>query len=194
MKSIKLFVIVIAVLTVSSIAEGRTRFSQEQLDSIAIRLAERIENNAWSLFPTEFNSSNNARVEFIDTRDNHISVAEDNIAIYLNFMGARIVPMASSPHDKGRSLVNAAVAVQRNGSFPNYVKTIGTITEKKVSIGRKSKSVTAKFTYVIEDTNLNLTHSTARVTLYVDTTDSNARLVFYNMNMDGTLYGTITLL
>lgn len=196
MKRLKLllsFSIVLLSLSISVSAEAKDNKNQVQLDSMATRLAERLDTCAWRLIPDRFTGSNNVRIELKDVQDNDVSVFANIISINLNFVGARTSAMASSPHQKGRALVGAAAAVQINGYLPDHINVKGRIEQKKVTIGKKSKTVSVEIRYIIEDSNINQLSSTAKVILTVNTANMSSHLVFYNMNLDGNMEGRIKM-
>ena len=94
-----------------------------------------MEKGAWSFVPSRFTGSNNVCVEFLDATHNRVSFMEDVLMINLDFIGARLVPMASTPHQKMRAVVNAAEARQLNSVMPNNVRVQGKVTGREVKIG-----------------------------------------------------------
>lgn len=174
-------------------ADAKDNANQAKMDSLAVRLAQRLESGAFTFTPTRFTGSNNVCADFLDGQSNSISVVDDKIIIKLDFIGARITSMASTPHQRGRALATAAAAVHLNGMLPRYVNTIGRIEEKETSIGRKSKWVTLKIYYIVEETDLDSGSSTATADLSIDTVNLTARLSFYKMNLEGSFDGKIKL-
>lgn len=196
MKYIRFIFAIVAVSVFSTFtavpANAKDDKHQAQLDSLAAKLADRLENNGWALIPDRFTGTNNVVAEFFSTPGNCVTSAGDAIVISLNFIGAKISAAATTPHQRGRALAGAAASARYGSGLPDYVKTKGKIIEKKVTIGKKSKSVTLEIKYDIEDSNLNQPSSTARATLYLNTKNMTARMVFTNMNLDGTLEGDIS--
>lgn len=174
-------------------ASAKVNNNQEQLDSMAVSLAKRLEAGAFQFTATKFTGTNNICADYLDEQKNTVIVKNDDILIRLDFVGARISAAEATPHQRGRAIAGAAAAVHFGGMLPNYVKVTGKIDEKSASIGRKSKSVTLKITYTIEDTNLDLLSAGATADLFVNTINHTARIVFHNMNLDGTLEGKIIL-
>ena len=198
MKRLRIIFVFLAVaafsLLFSGVAAAKGKVGQAQLDSIAATLATRIENGAWTFVPTRFTGSNNVCVEFLDANNNRVSSMEDVLMINLDFIGARIVPMASTPHQKMRAMVNAAEVRQLNSVLPNNVRVQGKVTGREVKIGKNSKSVTLVLKYDIGDSNLNQMHNHAEVSLRINTASLVSTLVFYNMDIEGTMEGKVTLL
>lgn len=197
MKSIKLAAAFLAVTILSALssfpAGARDNASQAKMDSLAVQLVQRLESGAFTFIPTKFTSSNNVCANFLDENTNAITVMDDKIFIKLDFVGASITSMPATPHQRGRALATAVAAVHMNGMLPRYVNTVGKIEEKETSIGRKSKWVTLKIHYTIEETDLDLSSSFAVADLSIDTVNLTARLSFYKMNLEGSFDGRIKL-
>lgn len=191
------FIFAIVAVSVFSIftaipANARDDARQAQLDSLATKLADRLENNGWAFVPDRFTGMNNVTVEFFSTPGNCVTSVGDAIVISLNFIGAKVSAAAATPHQKGRALAGAAASARYGSGLPDHVSTTGKIIDKKVTIGKKSKSVTLEIKYDIEDSNLNQPSSTSRATLYINTKNLTARMVLTNMSLDGTLEGAIS--
>lgn len=198
MKTFKLFagIIAIAVLLNAgpALAGSKIKISQAQMDSLATSLAERLENGAWEFVPDRFTGTNNIILEFYDTPNNAITCMDNAILVSLNFIGTRVNAGAAAPHQRGRAAVGAAAVVNHRGMLPDYVKTHGEVVDKKVTIGKKSKSVTLEIRYNIEESNIDMPSSTTRIKLYVNTLDLSTRVTLFNMNLDGDMDGNLTLI
>lgn len=198
MKKSKLILVTAAILAITyfspipSMAGGK--IDQAQLDSLAARLAERLESGSWIFTPSRFTGTNDICAEFYGTEKNRVTLIGDALDIHLNFIGARISSRAASPTRKVRAVATAAAAAKLNGRLPDRILTKGEVVEKNVIVGRKSKSISVDIRYSIEDTNIYLPSSTATARIYINTRDLSTSIVFYNMNMDGTMEGSIEFL
>lgn len=197
MKLHKLIIVAAAMLAIAFstaiTANAKVKVDQDKLDTLAVRLADRLENGGWKFVPTRFTGTNNISADFLGRDGNKVVSMGEGILIYIDFIGSRISSNAATPRQMGRAIAGAAVSARYGSGLPNYVKTKGKIEEKKVTIGRKSRSVEIEIKYTVEETNLSLLSSVATAHLFVDTVNMTARLTFYNMNVDGTLDGDVQL-
>ncbi len=196
MKRFYAIAVVIALTTLlpftTGYAASREKISQEQLDSAATRIAERLETGSWRFSPMDFYGTNNVHLEFNNFSDNMVVMQGDRILVAINFIDARLVASAMTPSQKGRALKGAAAVARYGTGLPNYIKTVGTVTEKKVVIGKNSKHVTLDVKYSIDDSNVKHPSSYPSLSLSVDVKHLTYRLVFSNMGFDGTMEGNVT--